>query len=87
MFVPEFEQAMDRLRDGEIGAPIVSRFGAHLIQVVERRRSELTLEQQREQIRKQLRAQKLEERFVLWLSELRSRAFIEIRAVESTTSP
>lgn len=87
MFVPEFEQAMDRLRDGEIGAPIVSRFGAHLIQVMERRRSELTLEQQREQIRKQLRAQKLEARFVLWLSELRARAFIEIRAVESNTSP
>ena len=79
MFVPEFEQVMDRLRDGDISAPILSRFGVHLIQVLERRRVELSLEQQREQLRKQLRAQKLEERFSTWLTELRARAFIEIR--------
>lgn len=86
MFVPEFEQAMDRLREGEISTPLVSRFGVHLIQVVERRRSEPSKEQQRETIRKQLRAQKLEERFVAWLSELRSRAFIEIRETEASTT-
>jgi peptidyl-prolyl cis-trans isomerase SurA len=51
----------------------------HLIQVQERRRVELSPEQQREQLRKQLRAQKLEERFSTWLTELRARAFIEIR--------
>ncbi len=79
MFVPEFEQVMDRLRDGEISAPILSRFGVHLIQVLERRRVELSLEQQREQLRKQLRAQKIEERYAAWLAELRARAFIEIR--------
>ena len=79
MFVPEFEQVMDRLREGDISAPLLSRFGVHLIQVLERRRVELSLEQQREQVRKQLRAQKLEERFSTWLAELRARAFIEIR--------
>ena len=79
MFVPEFEQVMDSLREGEISAPLVSRFGVHLIQVLERRRVEPTQEQQREQVRKQLRAQKMEERFVSWLSELRARAFVEIR--------
>jgi peptidyl-prolyl cis-trans isomerase SurA len=77
--VPEFEQAMDSLREGEISAPLVSRFGVHLIQVLERRRVEPTQEQQREQVRKQLRAQKMDERFVSWLSELRARAFVEIR--------
>jgi len=79
MFVPEFEQVMDRLRDGEISAPTLSRFGVHLIQVLERRRVELSPEQLREQMRKQLRAQKIEERFTTWLAELRARAFIEIR--------
>ena len=79
MFVPEFEQVMDRLREGDISAPILSRFGVHLIQVLERRRVELSPEQLREQLRKQLRAQKLEERFSTWLTELRARAFIEIR--------
>jgi peptidyl-prolyl cis-trans isomerase SurA len=79
MFVLEFEQVMDRLREGDISAPTLSRFGVHLIQVLERRRVELSPEQQREQARKQLRAQKLEERFSTWLAELRARAFIEIR--------
>ena len=79
MFVAEFEQVMDSLPEGEISAPLVSRFGVHLIQVLERRRVEPTQDQIREQMRKQLRAQKLEERFVTWLTELRARAFIEIR--------
>jgi len=79
MFVPEFEQVMDRLREGDISAPILSRFGVHLIQVLERRRMELSPEQQREQLRQQLRAQKIEERYTTWLAELRARAFIEIR--------
>jgi peptidyl-prolyl cis-trans isomerase SurA len=87
MFVPEFEQSMDRLREGDIGAPLLSRFGAHLIQVLERRRVELTSEQQRENIRRQLRAQKLDERFATWLSELRARAFIEIREAEPGERP
>ena len=79
MFVAEFEQVMDSLPEREISAPLVSRFGVHLIQVLERRRVEPTQDQIREQMRKQLRAQKLEERFVTWLTELRARAFIEIR--------
>lgn len=87
LFVPEFEQSMDRLREGDIGAPVLSRFGAHLIQVVERRRIALTSEQQRDGIRRQLRAQKLEERFATWLGELRARAFIEIREAEPGMRP
>ena len=33
MFVPEFEQSMNRLAPGQISEPLVSRFGVHLIQV------------------------------------------------------
>ena len=36
-FVPEFEEAMGKLQPGGISPPIESRFGVHLIQVVERR--------------------------------------------------
>jgi peptidyl-prolyl cis-trans isomerase SurA len=35
--VPEFEQALSTLRPGEISEPLVSRFGVHLIQLVDRR--------------------------------------------------
>ncbi len=41
MFVPEFEEAMNRLQDeGAISPPVVSRFGVHLIQLVDKRRVE-----------------------------------------------
>ena len=36
-FVPEFEEAMNALPLGGISDPVVSRFGVHLIQVVDRR--------------------------------------------------
>src|SRR5262249_42135569 len=40
--VPEFEQAMNRLRPGEISDPVVTQFGVHLIQVENRRETEVS---------------------------------------------
>jgi len=37
MFVPEFEEVMDKLQPGQMADPTISRFGVHLIQVLERR--------------------------------------------------
>jgi hypothetical protein len=50
-FVPEFEEAMDRLSPGQISDPVVSRFGVHLIQVVGRRDAKLSQSEQREAAR------------------------------------
>ncbi|NBY67623.1 MAG: molecular chaperone SurA, partial [Betaproteobacteria bacterium] len=36
-FVPEFEEVLASLRPGQISDPLISRFGAHLIQVMDRR--------------------------------------------------
>jgi peptidyl-prolyl cis-trans isomerase SurA len=79
MFVPEFEEAMNRLAIGGLSEPIVSRFGVHLIQVVERRQTTLDLRQQREQARNILREQKFEEAYAEWLRDLRARAYVEMR--------
>ena len=79
MFVPEFEEALDRLKVLEIGAPLVSRFGVHLMQVMERRAVELTPAQRRERMRAELRAQRTEEAYQTWERDIRSRAFVEIR--------
>jgi len=79
MFVPEFESAMDRLKEREISQPLVSRFGVHLLQVMERRSVELTPVQVRERMRAELRAQRIEEAYAAWERDIRSRAFIEIR--------
>ena len=78
-FVPEFEQAMASLAPGQIAAPLVSRFGVHLIQVMERRTSTLSLRDQQEVVRNQLRQKKLEEAFITWAQEVRGRAYVEKR--------
>jgi peptidyl-prolyl cis-trans isomerase SurA len=78
-FVPEFEEAMNALSPGGISDPVVSRFGVHLIQVLERREVTLEAKQVREQARNVLREQKFEEAYAEWIRELRARAYVEFR--------
>jgi peptidyl-prolyl cis-trans isomerase SurA len=78
-FVPEFEDAMNRLPVGGMSAPVASRFGVHLIQVVERRDVVQDPKLVREQARNMLRAQKFEQAYLDWTKELRLRAYIEMR--------
>jgi len=78
-FVPEFEEAINRLQPGAMSDPVVSRFGVHLIQVLERRAVTLDAKQQREQARNILREQKFENVYNEWLRDLRGRAYIEMR--------
>ncbi len=79
MFVPEFEQAMNPLPIGGMATPFVSRFGAHLLQVVDRRNATIELKQQREQARNVLREQRFEPAYAEWARDLRARAYIEMR--------
>ena len=79
MMVPEFEQAMNALGPGELSRPVTSRFGVHLIQVLERRQADVDPRQVREQARNVLREQKFEEAYVDWVRDLRARAYIEMR--------
>jgi peptidyl-prolyl cis-trans isomerase SurA len=77
--VPEFEDAMNKLALGGVSDPVVSRFGVHLIQVLERRQVALDLKQQREQARNVLREQKFEAAYLEWVRDLRGRAYVELR--------
>ena len=78
-FVPEFEEVLTSLRPGQISDPLISRFGAHLIQVMERREIPLSVREQREMVRTQLREKKIEELYAAWVEELRGRAYVELR--------
>lgn len=78
-FVPEFEEAMNHLPLDGISAPLVSRFGVHLIQVLERREVALDPRQLRDQARAQLREQKFADAYADWARELRARAYVEMR--------
>jgi peptidyl-prolyl cis-trans isomerase SurA len=79
VFVPEFEEAMNELKPNQLSQPIVSRFGAHLIEVLERREVKLGAREQREQLRQLVRESKLDEAYQKWLEDIRARAYVEMR--------
>lgn len=76
--VPEFEQAMNRLKPGEVGEPVQSTFGWHLIQVLERR-MDVSQERVRQSARQILRERKADEAYQDWLRQMRDRAYVEYR--------
>ena len=77
--VPDFEQTMNRLKLGELSAPVHTQFGWHVIQVMERRTQDVTAERKRDQARMSLRQRKSDEAFQDWVRQLRDRAYIEIK--------
>lgn len=79
MFVPEFEEVMNKLQPGQIADPAISRFGVHLIQVLERREAPISEREVREMVRNSLREKKFDETYQLWAQEVRGRAYVEYR--------
>ena len=75
--VPEFEKAMDALKVGEMSGVVQSGFGWHLIQVLERRNADVSVEQKKQQARLAIRSFKSEEAYQDWLRQLRDRAYVE----------
>ncbi len=84
--VPEFEQAMNRLQIGEISNPVKTEFGWHLIQVLERREGQLTVEKQRQFARAAIRERKFDQSYQEWMRELRDNATVKILNVEDAAS-
>ena len=79
MGIKEFEAAMNRLSPGQLSEPLMSRFGAHLISLTERRTVQLSPREVREAVRSIVRERKTEDAFVSWAKEVRSRAYVEMR--------
>ncbi|WP_198290668.1 peptidylprolyl isomerase [Methylophilus sp. 5] len=77
--VPVFEKTMAELAVNEVSAPIRSQFGWHVIQVLERRKQDMSKESKRLKARQEIRARKAEESYNDWIHELRDKAFVEMR--------
>ena len=80
--VPEFERAMNGLEPGQVGEPVQTPFGWHLIQVVERRSEDMSKERQRVLARQSIRTRKADEAYQEWVRQQRDRAYVELRLEE-----
>lgn len=77
--VPAFEKAINEMAPNEISMPIRTPFGWHLVQVLERRKQDMSKESKRLKARQEIRARKAEEAYNDWIRELRDKAFVEMR--------
>jgi peptidyl-prolyl cis-trans isomerase SurA len=77
--VPQFEKAMNELKDNQISQPVRTQFGWHVIQVIERRSQDMSKEAARLKARQEIRAKKADEAYQDWIRELRDRAYVELR--------
>lgn len=80
--VPEFERVMNSLKVEQLSEPFATPFGWHLMQVLERRKADVSGERKRQGARLILRERKADEAYQEWLRQLRDRAFVEHRLDE-----
>ena len=77
--VPDFERALAKLAVNEISQPVRTPFGWHLIQVVERRKQDVTQERRRDEARRAIRQRKSDEQFEEFVRQLRDRTYVEYK--------
>jgi peptidyl-prolyl cis-trans isomerase SurA len=79
--VPEFERAMNNLKDGDVSDPVRSEYGYHLIQVLARREAEGSVTQQLDLARQAIGQRKAEQAYSDWLRELRDASYVQYKGV------
>jgi peptidyl-prolyl cis-trans isomerase SurA len=77
--VPAFEEAMNKLPLNQVSAPVRTQFGWHLLEVLERRKQDITADRERQQAQQAIRARKQDEAFQDWVRQARDRAYVEVR--------
>ncbi len=78
-FVPEFGAIMDSTAIDTISKPFRSKYGWHVLEVLERRTEDMTDEALRNKAVQILHSQRFEDELQEWLKEIRDEAFVEVR--------
>jgi len=79
VFVPEFETVVANTEVGEISEPFQSRYGWHIVEVLDRRVYDNTDDLQESDCVTRVRNGKMEEETMLWMQRLRDEAYVDIR--------
>jgi peptidyl-prolyl cis-trans isomerase SurA len=80
--VTEFDEAMKKLQPNQVSPPVRTSFGWHLIEVLERRKQDVTIDRARNEAQTAIRQRKADEAFQDWVRQVRDKAFVEIRLDE-----
>jgi peptidyl-prolyl cis-trans isomerase SurA len=76
---PEFDRVMVDLGPGQVSDIVKTQLGLHLVQVVEKRQTDLGEERRRVQAKQGVRARKVDEAFDEWVRQIRDSAFVDYR--------
>ncbi len=79
VFVPEFDTVVADTEVGEISEPFRSRYGWHIVEVLDRRVYDNTEDLQESDCITRVRNGKMEEETMLWMQRLRDEAYVDIR--------
>lgn len=79
MFVAAFEEAMKNTPIGQVSRPFKSQFGWHILEVLERRKEDMSEQMKRNQAQNMIRSRRFEEEFQLWITQIREEAFVEVK--------
>ena len=75
-FVPEFAEVADGLEIGAVSEPFRSRYGWHIVEVMDRRVYDNTEDLKRRNCDLRIRNSKMEDETQLWMRRLRDEAFV-----------
>jgi peptidyl-prolyl cis-trans isomerase SurA len=79
-FVPEFEEVANNLELSVVSEPFQSRFGWHILEVVDRRTYDNTEDLKESNCIQRIRNSKLADESELWVRRLRDEAYVDIRS-------
>ncbi len=76
---PEFGERMQNLPVGQLSEPFRTAFGWHIVEVLGRRQQDVSEEMRRREAMRLLRLQRFDEELQVFLGEIRSAAYVDIR--------
>lgn len=79
MFAPAFEETMNNTAIGKVSRPFKSQFGWHILQVLERRKEDMSDVMKRNQAQNVIKSRRFDEELQLWLTQIREDAYVEIK--------
>lgn len=79
VFVPEFQEEVDKLAINEISSVFKTRFGFHIAKILDRREHDDSEQVMRMKAVENIRQRKSQEAMQLWMRRLRDEAFVKIK--------